>query len=83
MRLFINTPMLPDIAAVERYADSIGAFRVVGYTGPDGTYRANVEITADAAGDDIEERAREIEQQAALLRAEAEQLVCIHPAPQV
>jgi hypothetical protein len=63
-----NLPMLPDLAAVEQYADSRGALRVGGYRAADGTLRANIEITPDAAAEEIAAQAKQIEQQARALR---------------
>lgn len=47
-RWFFNLPAMPDIAAVERAADKLGASRVAGYAAIDGL-RANVEIDATVA----------------------------------
>jgi hypothetical protein len=64
--------MLPDRAAVDEYARKLGAVAVSGYTGPDGGMRAIVEITPEAAGQEIAEMARRIEQQSSKLRVTAE-----------
>lgn len=71
-RHFLNSPMLATEAAVEDYARQRGALAVAGYTGPDGTHRACLEITADEAGREIAAQALKVEQQAAALRAVAE-----------
>ena len=71
-RVFVNAPMLPDREAVERYAYSRGALALAGYTGPDRSQRACLELTPDAAGDEIADEAARIERRAKLLRATAE-----------
>lgn len=59
-RFFKNLPMLPSLSAVETYAASLGALRISGYTGPDGTFRACVEVTADCAAEDVDEESERI-----------------------
>ena len=71
-RVFIIAPMLPDRAAVERYAFDLGALEIRGRTGPDGSQRACLELTPDAAGDDMADEAERIERMAKQLRATAE-----------
>ena len=73
-RVFINSPMLPDLDAVERYAHGLGALAIRGYVGPDGSHRALLEITPDAAAEEIAEQAANIERQASELAAEAERM---------
>ena len=48
-RHFLNTPMLRDFDDVEAFAEHLGALAIRGYTGPDGSHRAILEITAEAA----------------------------------
>jgi hypothetical protein len=70
-RWFMNLPAMPDVAAVDAAATKLGAYRVAGYRGFDGL-RANVEITPDAAAEEIAAQAKQIEQQARALRAFAD-----------
>ncbi len=79
-RVFVNSPMLPDLAAVERYAHDLGALAIRGYTAIDGSHRALLEITPDAAGDEIADEAKRIERRAKLLRARAEEWCQTQPA---
>lgn len=73
-RYFLNSPMLADHAAVEAYADCLGALRIGGYTADDGTHRAMVEITADVAAHEIAVESERIERKSRELRDAAERL---------
>ena len=73
-RHFLNTPMLRDFADVEAFANALGALAIAGYTGPDGSHRAMLEITADAAAEEIDRRSRDVEAQAAQLSETAERM---------
>ena len=48
-RYFLNSPQLRDFADVEKFAEALGALAVRGYTGPDGSLRACVEISGETA----------------------------------
>ena len=70
MRYFINAPAFPDIAAVEEYADRIGAISVGGYRGVDGL-RCCVEIP-EVAIERIADEAQVVLSRSAALRVTAE-----------
>ena len=50
---FINGPQLRDFADVEQFAEALGALAIRGYTGPDRTLRACVEITGETAAKEV------------------------------
>ena len=52
-RYFLNSPQLRDFADVEQFAEALGALAIRGYTGPDRTLRACVEITGETAAKEV------------------------------
>ena len=52
-RYFLNSPQLRDFADVEQWADEVAAIAVKGYTGPDRTLRACVEISGETAAKEV------------------------------
>ena len=50
---FLNSPQLRDFADVEKWAGEVAAIVVKGYTGPDGTLRACVEISGETAAKEV------------------------------
>ena len=52
-RYFLNSPQLRDFADVEKWADEVAAIAVKGYTGPDRTLRACVEISGETAAKEV------------------------------
>ena len=52
-RYFLNSPQLRDFADVEKWAGEVAAIVVKGYTGPDGTLRACVEISGETAAKEV------------------------------
>lgn len=71
-RYFSNSPMLVTEADAVRFFDGRSPLAVRGFIGPDDTRRMLIEITPDAAAEEIAAQARRIEKQARALRAFAE-----------